>query len=113
MSKINNYEELILERKKLEAELLHHKSVINDEVALLKHKMEPITNVVSFFTPAKNSSNNNSLLQAGTNIGIELLVRQKLLSKAGWLTKLVVPFLLKKISSKAIERAQEAKYIRF
>lgn len=113
MNKINNYDELVLERKKLEAELLAHKSAINEEVASLKRKMEPITNVVSFFSPSKNPSNNNTLLQAGTNLGIELLVRQKLLSKAGWLTKLVVPFLLKKISSKAIERAQEPNHTRF
>jgi hypothetical protein len=107
MSKINNYEELVLERKKLEANLTYYKSVISHEVAAIKHKMEPITDVVSFFSPSKNGAlPNNTLLQAGANLGIELLVRQKLLSKAGWLTKLVVPFLLKKMSSKAIERVQ-------
>lgn len=106
MSKINNYEELLLERKKLESDLLHYKSIINGEINVLKHKMEPITDVVSFFTPSKNPSQNNKLLQAGTNLGIELLVRQKLLSKAGWFTKLVLPFILKKVSSRAIEKVQ-------
>ena len=107
MNKINNYEELVLERKKLESDLLHYKSIITGEVDVLKHKMEPIVDVVSFFSPSKNPSQNNKLLQAGTNIGIELLVRQKLLSKAGWFTKLVLPFILKKISSRAIEKVQE------
>lgn len=108
MSKINNYEELVLERKKLESDLAHYKAIINSEVSNLKHKFEPITDVVSFFSPSKSpAKHNNTLLQAGTNIGIELLVRQKLLSKAGWFTKLVVPFILKKISSKAIEKVQE------
>lgn len=109
MSKINNYEDLVLERKKAEADLVYYKSVISQEVAVLKHKMEPITNVVSFLSPSKNgtpSTNTNTLIQAGTNLGIELFVRQKLLSKSGWLTKLVVPFLLKKVSSKAIESVQ-------
>lgn len=107
MSKINNYEELVLERKKLEGELIHHKALIAYEVNVLKAKMEPITDVVSFFSPSKKPSQGNPLLQAGTNLGIELLVRQKLLSKAGWFTKLVVPFILKKISAKAIDRVQE------
>jgi hypothetical protein len=107
MSKISNYEELVLERKKLELELEHHKSIISHEISSIKHKMEPITDVVSFFSPSKNGTPpNNTLLQAGTNLGIELFVRQKLLSKAGWFTKLVVPFLLKKMSHKAIERMQ-------
>jgi hypothetical protein len=107
MNKINNYEDLILERKRLESDLAHHKTIITRELDEIKHKVEPITDVVSFFSPSKNPPTNNKLLQAGANLGIELLVRQKLLSKAGWLTKLVLPFILKKVSSRAIEKVQE------
>jgi len=108
MNKINNYDDLILERKRLESDLAHYKTIITGELDEIKHKVEPITDVVSFFSPSKNPpTNNNRLLQAGANLGIELLVRQKLLSKAGWLTKLVLPFILKKVSSRAIERVQE------
>ena len=108
MSKINNYEDLILERKRLESELAHYKSIIRRELDEIKQKVEPITDVISFFSSSKNPpTNNNRLLQAGANLGIELLVRQKLLSKAGWLTKLVLPFILKKVSSRAIEKVQE------
>jgi len=104
MSRINNYDELVLERRRLEADLIHYKSIISSEIDQIKHKVEPITDVVSFFSPSKNGPQNNKLWQAGANLGIELLVRQNFLSKAGWLTKLVVPFLLKKFSSKAIEK---------
>jgi hypothetical protein len=108
MSKINNYDDLVLERKRLESDLVHYKSIITQELDEIKHKVEPITDVVSFFSTSKNPpTNNNKLLQAGANLGIELLVRQKLLSKAGWLTKLVLPFILKKVSSRAIEKVQE------
>jgi hypothetical protein len=107
MSKINNYDDLILERKRLESDLAHYKSIITGELDEIKHRIEPITDVVSFFSPSKNPPANNQLLQAGANLGIELLVRQKLLSKAGWLTKLVLPFILKKVSSRAIEKVQE------
>jgi hypothetical protein len=106
MSKINNYDDLVHEKKRLEADLDRYKEIMSDEVSIMKHKIEPYTNVVSLFSPTKNS-NNNTLLQAGTNLGIELFVRQKLLSKAGWFTKLVVPFLLKKISTAAIGSVQE------
>ena len=110
MNKINNYEDLILERRRLESDLAHYKSIIISELDEIKHKLEPITDAVSFFTPSRNPAANNGsskLIQAGANLGIELLVRQKLLSKAGWLTKLVLPFILKKISSRAIEKVQE------
>jgi len=107
MNKINNFDDLILERKRLESDLAHYKSIITQELDEIKHKVEPITDVVSFFSHSKNPPANNRLLQAGANLGIELLVRQKLLSKAGWLTKLVLPFILKKVSSRAIEKVQE------
>ena len=110
MNKIRNYDELVLERKRLESDLIHYKSIINSEIDAIKHKMEPITDVVSFLSPSqKPASSGNKLIQAGTNLGIELLVRQKLLSKAGWFTKLVVPYILKKVSSKAIEKVQEVR----
>lgn len=106
MSRINNYEQLIIERRKLEADLTHYKSIINGEVNELRQNLEPLTNLVTFFMPSKHPGSNNKLLEAGTNLGIELFVRQKLLAKAGWFTKLVLPFVLKKISSKAIEQVQ-------
>jgi hypothetical protein len=106
MNKINNYEDLVLERQRLETLLAYHRSVIDGEVREIKQKLEPVANVVSFFSDAKEPTQNNKLLQAGTNLGIELFVRQKLLSKAGWLTKLVLPFILKKVSSRAIEKVQ-------
>lgn len=108
MNKISNYEDLVLERKRLESELARYKAVITGELDEIKHKVEPITDIVSFFSSSKNPpATNNRLLQAGANLGIELLVRQKLLSKAGWLTKLVLPIILKKVSSRAIEKVQE------
>lgn len=107
MNKINNYEDLILQRKKLEADLIQYRGIINHEVAALKHKFEPVSNIISFFTPSKNNNPNNKILEVGTNLGIELLVRQKLLAKAGWFTKLVLPYVLKKVSTRAIEKVQE------
>ena len=106
MSRINNYDELVLERKKLEAQLAYHKSIINGEVQVLRQKLEPLSNVVSFLTPSRNPGSDSKLWEVGTNLGIELLVRQKLLAKAGWLTKLALPFILKKVSSRAIEQVR-------
>ena len=107
MSRINNLEELVLERKRLESDLLIYRSIISSEVQEIKQKVEPISNVVSFFSAAKTTSPNNKLLQVGTNIGIDILLGQKLLSKAGWFTRLVLPYILKKVSSKAIEKVHE------
>jgi hypothetical protein len=106
MSRINNYDELVLERRKLEAQLADHKSIISGEVHALRQKLEPLSNIVSFFTPSKNPAPDNKLWEVGTNLGIELFVRRKLLARAGWLTKIAVPFILKRVSSRAIEQVR-------
>ena len=47
---------------------------------------------------------NDSLLATGFKTGVELIAHKTMLSKAGWLTKFVVPFLLKGISSNVIDK---------
>lgn len=101
MRSINNYEELVAERKKVEAKILVQKSVINEGINDLKEKFEPFT----YILPALkifSKSGNNSFLKGAASVGIDLLVGQNLLSKSNWLTRLVVPLFLKKFSSKVI-----------
>jgi hypothetical protein len=105
-SRINNYDDLIRERKTLEVDLARYRSEIDTEVQLIRQKVDKVTNVFNFFNRPQDSTQNNKLLEAGTNLGIELFVRQRLLAKSGWFTKLTLPFLLKKISSKAISLVQ-------
>jgi len=47
----------------------------------------------------KKKENNHSLMRAATSVGIDLFVGQKLLSKAGWFTRLLVPMVLKGVTS--------------
>jgi len=46
----------------------------------------------------KKKEPNHSVLNAATSVGIDLFVGQKL-AKAGWVTRLLVPMVLKGISS--------------
>jgi hypothetical protein len=107
MSKISNYEELVTERRRLENELLLKKSVLNAEIDNLKRKIDPILNIMSFFTNLNAKSNRPSLLKIGTSVGIDVM-RQTVLSKAGWLTKLLLPMVLKGVSSKVIDSVQKS-----
>ncbi|MBA4057668.1 MAG: hypothetical protein C0490_23340, partial [Marivirga sp.] len=55
MSRISNYEELIAERKKLEADLRAQKAFIHNQINNIKEKFEPIRRVFSFFGRVKSS----------------------------------------------------------
>lgn len=105
MNKISNYEELIAERKNLEANLRTQKLYLNTQINTIKQRFEPVAKVISFLTGFKNHPG-SSLLKMGSNVGIELLVRQKL-AKAGWLAKLVLPFILKFTAAKTIDKVQD------
>lgn len=105
MSRISNYEELVAEKKKLEADLRRQKAFINAKVNTIREKFEPLRRVFAFFEKVK-SSPTSSLLKLGSNVGIDVLVKQKL-AKAGWLARLLLPIALKFTASKTIDKVQQ------
>jgi hypothetical protein len=104
MKKISNYTELVAERRRIQQELAFQKAQINDEIQEIKDKLKPLSGILSFFNPSKKQSLKSTAMQVGANIGIDVLLRNTLLGRAGWLTRLILPFVAKKISSKVIER---------
>jgi hypothetical protein len=104
MTKISNYEELVVERMRIQQELSLQKSQINEEIREIKDKLKPVTGLLSFFNSSKKQSFKSTAMQVGANIGIDVLLRNTLLGKAGWITRLILPFVAKKLSSKVIER---------
>jgi uncharacterized protein (DUF2342 family) len=108
MTKISTYEELVAERKRLEGELLVQKAYIKSKVTAIKEKFEPIGKIISFFGGTKNSNNSSkgsALLKLGSTVGIDLLIGQKL-KKAGWLTRMILPVIMKLTAQKTIDTVQ-------
>lgn len=111
MNKIKNYEDLVAHRTYLENNLRAQKTYLNYKVAKIKEGFEPINKVVSFFKSDKKSKVNtlinsgSSLLKIGSSAGIDMLL-QKRLSKAGWLTKLVLPFVLRFAAARTVDKVE-------
>jgi hypothetical protein len=114
MNRIENYDDLVAHRLHLEANLRQQKAYLNDKVGKIKEKLEPITKVVSFFNGEKKSrtklllDTGSSLLKIGSSAGIDLLLQKKL-AKAGWLTKLILPFVLRFAAAKTVEKVEHGK----
>ena len=107
MTKINNYTELVAERIRLQEELKKQKLFFKGEINEVKTKLEPIRNVMSFLgiIKSKNAAiGPSSILKTGLSMGIDLLVRDKLLSKAGWITRAILPVIIKGISKQFINK---------
>ena len=104
MTRISNYEELRLEKNRLQQHLVLQKSRLKGDIHIIKEKFEPLVYIISLLGIFKKTGAKNSLLKMGAKAGIELIAHQTLVSKAGWLAKLVVPFLLKGVSSGLIDK---------
>ncbi|MEJ7646335.1 MAG: hypothetical protein WKF87_17190 [Chryseolinea sp.] len=104
MKRISTYEELVVERKKLEADLIIQKGYFKEQINSVKEKFEPVTRIISFFGGFK-SNTGNSLLKLGSSVGIDMLIGKKL-KTASWLTRMVVPFVMKLTAQKTIDKVK-------
>jgi len=104
MNKITTYEELIRERERLELQLQVHKSAVKGHIEDIKRKLNPVRNVIHFFSNFTAPVAANSLVGTGVGLSAELLIRKLFFSKTGWIAKMVMPILLKNFSANMIQK---------
>src|SRR6188768_4361429 len=102
MSNIRNYDELLEERWRIESRIAARKIIIGEGLLDIKKKFEPLLYLLPVLTTVKDMRSNNTLVKVITSLGIDL-VGQKLLSKTNWVTRLLVPLILKKVSRNTID----------
>ena len=106
MSRINTYEELVTERKKIEANIAASKLILHEGIRDLKEKLEPFLYLLPVLNIIKKKETNNTFLKFIASLAIDVIVGQRLLSKSGWLSRLIIPLVLKGASSLAIGNAK-------
>jgi hypothetical protein len=93
------YKELIDEKQNLEVLLKAQKELIRADVAELKAEVKPITDFISnakkFFTRDKTEI----LLNIGSDLAVNTLIKKVLLARAGWLTRVIIPYFMKNFTS--------------
>lgn len=114
MREINNYHDLMAEKQRVQQKLVLLKRDVDNEIDAIKEKIKPITKVVGLFTGGSNGSAHGSdspkqsLLKMGGNLAVDLIVGPKL-AKAGMITRMVVPPLLRGIYNGVISRFKKKK----
>jgi len=108
MSKrFTSYNELLKEKQQLEVLLQAQKQVIRYDVDEIKLKLQPLKEGLEFVKKIATKDKTSLLLDLGSDIAINTLVKNFILSKAGWLTRIVVPFFLKNYSSHFIAEQKD------
>ncbi|NOT76021.1 MAG: hypothetical protein HOP08_13935 [Cyclobacteriaceae bacterium] len=95
MSKIQTYEDLVAERESLEKTLAIQKEIIRADVVELKKELRPAKDLLTFLAKITTKDKSNSLVSLGVDLVGDVLIKNLVLAKAGWITRLIVPFLMK------------------
>ncbi len=107
--KINSYEDLEKERQRLMQKLRSHEELIKVDMAGVREGLKPFGKAMETVNKMATRDNTAPIFNFGMEMGIDLFVRKFLLARAGWLTKIVIPFLVKNYSSHFIgEEKREA-----
>lgn len=94
--RFHSYEELVGEKQQLEVLLNAQKQVIRYDIKLLKAEVEP---VIGFIKKITTKDRNSILLNIGSDLVINAVVKKFILARAGWITRMVIPYFMKNYSS--------------
>ena len=100
--KIASYEDLEKEEQLLEELLKAQKQLVLADIEHVKNQLKPATAALKLFNNVISPDKRNPLLTAGTNTAIDFLLKKFVLGNSGWITKMVVPYLVKNYSSHLI-----------
>jgi len=109
MSKIKTYEDLLQEEQRLLAQLKATEILIRNDIAGVKESLKPIGNAMKMIGKFTTRDKTGALANFGLDFSVDLLVRRLLLARAGWFTKIVIPYIIKNYSSHIITEQQRAK----
>ena len=108
-NKKKTYEDLLHEEQRLLSQLKASEVLIRNDIAGVREGLKPLRNTINTIGKFTTRDKTGPLANFGIDFGIDLVVRKLLLAKAGWLTKIVVPFVVKNYSSHFITDQQKAK----
>ena len=97
--KIRSYDDLEREEQLLEELLEAQKQLVELDIQHLKTQLKPAVVALRFFNNITTVDKSNPLLNEGANTAIDFILKKLVLAKAGWITKLLVPMVVKNYSS--------------
>ncbi|MEO8582790.1 MAG: hypothetical protein ABI415_03275 [Flavitalea sp.] len=98
-STIKTYDDLVIERERLKAQLAFHKQQVTANWSSLKHEFEPVNQAFGALGRIAKGDKSNPLINMGLQLVGDMFIKNFVLAKAGWITRLAVPFVMKNYSS--------------
>lgn len=96
---IQTYEDLVAHKKNLQQLLYAQKQLIIYDIEEIKDKIRPVTEVAAQATKLLIPSGDQSMLTKILNTAVDVLMKNVIMRRSGWLTKAIIPFLVHNLSS--------------
>jgi hypothetical protein len=107
MSKrIQTYDDLIEEKKRLETLLESKKLEISEDWKGVKQNLTPVTNVFGFIGKFTRRHPSNPLVNFGLDMAGDVFLKRFILRRADWVTRLLLPVFIKNYSSNVLGEAK-------
>jgi hypothetical protein len=106
-STIRTYDDLLAEKKRLQALLHSQKQVIRQDIDELKQELVPVKTAINFVGKLTTQDHSNPLISGTFNTVIDLVMRKVVLARAGWFTKFIIPYFIKNFSSHVIDEKKD------
>lgn len=104
MSHIKSYEDLLEEKRRLETELMVHKELIRQDLDVLREDFKPVQQILTTAGKMTSPRTDNPLLRGGINILGDFLIKGAVIAGGGWVTRLIAPMVVDKITDFFIKR---------
>lgn len=101
-NRIRTYEDLMEEKARLRDLIAAQKELLSKDIDLIKAEIQPVRKIISTIGKFTSREGKFSALSLAAETGIDVLLRRFFLSKSGFFTRLIVPFLVKNFSSHVI-----------
>jgi hypothetical protein len=99
---IKSYDDLLLEKARLQAQLNVQKNELNERVKSVKEKLAPVGTILSAIGGITAMKAANPMVKTGIGIAVDMLLKKKLFKNSGLITGLVGSFLVRNVATKIV-----------
>lgn len=96
---IRTYDDLLREKQRLTALLQAQKELVRQDVQSIKQELAPVQKAIEWVGRLTTRDRNNVLLTGVSDFLVDVIVKKGLLGRAGWITRIAIPFVAKNLSS--------------
>jgi hypothetical protein len=109
MTEAFTYKDLLEEEQRLTMELKRNRERVMDDIDIIKKKLQPADQALSFMSKLSGGTGKPGLLSTGVDIALDLVSKKYLFRRSGWLVTLAGTYAVRLVSQLFLQKAKRDK----